>query len=340
MRVLVFPILLLLLAPALMAQYTPQVDPNSMLQDLDNLQQKVSKTSKAQLNQDITDFSNASSDDTSALNFYYQAIYVTRYQGRPNADSDFRDWKKRESDENRLSPFAIRVCLLYMTLSLQRIAGLTDPQTINAVFSYMDTARSLITTIESMAPDDAAVDAGPSPGQRGRRRFDRTNTPAANGLPRFDTEIVDSPISGNIFATWYNIGGELGAIPKWEQVPINLNGISDKFLLPAMRKTRDRRLLDYWAAKITAATAQASKSDTPFSVDSYNSNRLPQLLWARAEDTIVIGLRDQGLNEMYQLVKQYPNHPDAGKWISELKGLIAKPDATPAPSDVDGGGGN
>ena len=101
----------------------------------------------------------------------------------------------------------------------------------------------------------------------------------------------------------------------------------NQVLLPYMRKHRDPRVIQYWDNKILTEKAQASSATAAFNTDRFNLTRRPSLLWIRAEDEVAIGQRDQGLTDMYNLVKNFPAHPDAGKWIKELQGLLTNPAA-------------
>ena len=261
-----------------------------MLAGLQDIKLKQSKSSESQLSQTISDFTNAGSSDDGALDFYIEAVRVTRFVGQPHEDTAFRDWKKKEM--LKLNAPAIRAALRYTTISLQRAAGATDEQIFPVVLEYAQDTDSMLPSIA-------------------------------------DQEIVQQPVSENIFAKWYNLGEQLSALQNWEPVPGNVDNIYAGFILPIMRKNKDPRLLQYWESKLATETARASTATAQFATDRFNLSRRPQLLWDRAEDMIVIGQRDQGLNEMYTIVKNFPNHPDAGKWIDELKGLLINPSATP-----------
>ena len=47
---------------------------------------------------------------------------------------------------------------------------------------------------------------------------------------------------------------------------------------------------------------------------------------------MVIGQKNRGITQMFNLVKTYPRHPDAGNWISKLESLLAPPAAAVQPS--------
>ena len=292
MRSLLIPAVLLLPASTLLAQYTAPVDAKSMLAGLQDIKEKQAKTAQSSLARTIGDFSAAAANDGAALDFYIEAVRVTQFVGQPHEDTAFRDWKKKEI--RKLKPPAIRTALRYTTLSLQRAAGATDRQIFPDLLEYAEQTQSMLPLIG-------------------------------------DQEIAKAAVTGNIFARWYNIGSRMSGLENWEESPANVDGIYEQFLLPYMRKNRDPRILDYWDTKLAQETAQASNAAAAFSTDRFNQTRRPEILWHRAEDEVAIGMRDQGLTEMYNLVKTFPDHPSAGKWIGELQGLLAPAPAAPAP---------
>ena len=42
---------------------------------------------------------------------------------------------------------------------------------------------------------------------------------------------------------------------------------------------------------------------------------------------------------MFKIIKGYPKHPDAGKWISELEAVLVPPVAPPVPEEPIPGAG-
>jgi hypothetical protein len=307
-----------MLGSCLLAQSAPTLDVKSMLEGLQQIKQQQATAAQSQLKQTIVDFSAASADDGAAENFYIEAVRVTRFVGQDRAQTEFSDWEKAALP--RLNPTAIRLALRYTTISLQRAAGATDEQIFPVLLAYAQEAQDTIPAIQ-------AQQNAPAPQQENNRR----------GLGRQQGErveeprILEEPVSDNIFSKWYNIGGQLSALTDWEQVPGNVDSIYSQTLLPMMRKNRDPRILQYWDTKIVEERTAAASATAAFNTDRFNLTRRPSLLWSRAEDEVAIGQRDQGLNDMYSLVKNFPTHPDAGKWIKELQDLLTTSPAAAAP---------
>ena len=287
---LAFAAVFILPASGLLAQYTPPMDPATMLSNLKQLKDKQSQTAKFELTKTIQDFSAAAGNDAAALNFYIEAVRVTQFVGQDHEQTAFRDWKKKEVD--KLKPPAIRAALQYTVLTLQRAAGAKDEQIFGPLLSYAQSTESMLPTIG-------------------------------------DAQILREAVNGNIFAKWYNISGQLAGLDNWEMSPGNVEGMYQQVLLPFMRKNKDQRILQYWDKKIKDETDAASAAASAFTVDRFNQTRRPDLLWSRAEDCIAVDLRDQGLNTMYTIIKNFPDHPSNGKWIEELTGLLTPPPASP-----------
>jgi hypothetical protein len=344
MRLLAVPAASLLISSSLLAQTAAPVDVQTMLAGLQQIKDKQSVTAKRQLGQTLSDFKAACADDGAAISFYEQAIDVTRFVGRQDADMAFDAWKKAVIP--RMNPDAVRTALWYTTISVQRAAGATDEQIFPSVLAYAEAVQPDLASLLAPVVPPGTPPNGQAQGQRGERRGERgqlaqqLGPEGMQGLQGLGfgqadpgEKIMQEEVSQNVFAKWYTLTEQLSGLQNWNMVPADIDGIYTQFLLPIMRKNHDPRILDYWDTKIMSARGAASDATAAFNADAYNSTTRPTLLWSRAEDEIVIGQRDQGLNDMYSLVKNFPAHPDAKKWITELEGLLTTP-----PTVAAGGG--
>jgi hypothetical protein len=128
-----------------------------------------------------------------------------------------------------------------------------------------------------------------------------------------------------------NDDGEGGS--SWETVPGNVNGIYNAIILPEFRATKDPRLLDYWDMMIRKAQENIYAGMPDFEEKQWSQVKKPSMMWSRAQDLMLIGQRNRGITEMYNLIKAYPQHPDAAGWIAILEG-IAAPTAAPQPATI------
>ena len=61
------------------------------------------------------------------------------------------------------------------------------------------------------------------------------------------------------------------------------------------------------------------------------------MMWSRAQDMLLIGLRNRAITEMFNIIKAYPQHQDAANWIKQLEQVLSP--STPAPAGTSQGSG-
>jgi hypothetical protein len=121
-----------------------------------------------------------------------------------------------------------------------------------------------------------------------------------------------------------------------------VDGIFTSIVLPELRAQKDPRVLEYWDMKLRTGAEEATRNKLEFEAGKFNTVTRPQLLWQRAQDMVLIGQRNRGISEMFNLVKTYPTHPNATGWVGSLEQLLAQalapapapavPAAVPAPA--------
>jgi hypothetical protein len=120
----------------------------------------------------------------------------------------------------------------------------------------------------------------------------------------------------------------------WEGAPGNVDGIYNSIILPTLRDKADPHVVDYWDYVLRHEGDKATRTRVQFEIDKFNQVRRPQLLWARDQELVTIGLKNRASAEMLALIKANPLHPDVQSWISTLEALIvpAAPPAATTPS--------
>jgi hypothetical protein len=121
--------------------------------------------------------------------------------------------------------------------------------------------------------------------------------------------------------------GEPAKPASWEHIPGNWDGIYGAIILPEYRAGRDPRLLEYWDAVIKRESDRAADRKLDIEQREWTQEKFPRLLWSRAQDVMVLGQKNRALNEMFNLIKKYPQHPDADSWIASLEGMLVTPSA-------------
>jgi hypothetical protein len=104
--------------------------------------------------------------------------------------------------------------------------------------------------------------------------------------------------------------------------PGNVKGIFTSIILPEFRATRDPRLLDYWDLELKWGEEAVAKKKLDVDVRDWQTIRRPSILWARAKDLEVLGLKNRAITEMFALVKAFPQHPEFSNWALALEVML------------------
>lgn len=275
------------------AQDANPVDMNTILNTLETIKKKQVDGIKSEKNKLIQQFFAAGASNGSALEFYLQAILATQFDGQNRPITQFHEWKKKQADHLHAMQNAIRLHLLYLAMTMQRSAG----------SEVKDLLPQLVNYTQQVMADRDALDE--------------------------QAEMMKQPLGGSIFVKWFLISNYISEATEWEMSPGNVDGIFEKTILPEFRRQKDPRLLEYWDLRIQREADQAAKSKRTFDMDKFNLTTKPKLLWSRAQELIVLGLKNRAINDMFTLIKSYPSHPDSAGWISTLEQIVG-PKASPA----------
>ena len=189
---------------------------------------------KSQNNKLIQDLSAAGADNSSAINFYLQAVEQVQFQGETREHTQFQEWKKKDANQLKDPDMqnAVRLHLNYLVISLQRAMGATVDQLTPSLLNYINQVQT----------DQDAI--------------------ASQGM-------MKQSIASSIFVKWYGLGGMIIGLKDWEMTPGDVDGIYAMTLLPEMRKNKDPRVLQYWDDKISREASQASKSNLSFTAQDF-----------------------------------------------------------------------
>jgi hypothetical protein len=283
--------LLALPMPALLqAQQAPAaapIDAEAVISTLKELRAKQAQTIKNAKSQVLASLNATMAADP--VKAFEQAVVTVEFQNQGGADgSRLADWRKKNGDvlRNRDFASAVRMHLLYLSLTWQRSMGATPKEQLPALIEY--TAQV----------------------ENNRDTF----APFENLLKR--------SLNESVFTAYYQIGPYISGLPEWEMQPFNAEGIYQKSILPELRRQKDPRVLDYWDKRIRGETVRAEKSQNSLTINKFNRIRRPTLLWGRAEEQLRMGDKAHAVNEMLTIVKTYSDHPDFDKWAKRLEAIV------------------
>lgn len=271
-----------------LSQDAPPVDVESIRASLKALKEKQAAETKTGRNRILQTLNAAAQNNGTAIDFYAEAVRATQFEGQNREQTQFHDWKKKETDKLRSHELqtAARLHLAYLVLTLQRANGSEIKDLMPALVNY-------------------------------------TNQVTAERDSIWDQDLMKRSVSDGIFARWYQLAPWIAGAKDWEMTPGNVDGIFTKSILPVLREAKDRRLLEYWDQKLQDEQRDAQKSGLAFNADKFEQTRKPALLWSRAQDELVLGLKNRAISDMFALVKNNPGHPSIEQWTARLEAVLS-----------------
>lgn len=121
---------------------------------------------------------------------------------------------------------------------------------------------------------------------------------------------------------------------QWTTRPANLEGMWIQTILPWYLKNKPEELATQWDNRLTAEATflKAILPEAEFTL--WLQNEYPALRWERAEYLVTKGPTPvNGLADMLKLIKEFPGHPDAPKWLKTMRAYVeSSADAPAAPA--------
>lgn len=300
-----FLALLVLSSAALRAQQDlspPNLEALAKELDLIEQKQRDSKQSgKAAL---LARLRAALANGQTASAFYVDAVEAVDFKGKKDSVEAFQNWRKSRADmlRSREMQTALLLHLRYLLLSLER-QGLENPATqVPAVLTYVN--------------DLVAADA----------IFENQKSP-----PDEQKNLLARSLTDSVFSRWLGFGDWLPGAEDWERTPGNVAGILDKNVRTILRKEKSPQLVQTWDLQMKVEADRVTEGRSEHQAEQFNTVARPRLLFSRAQDMILVGQPNRGLNEMIQIVRTYPVHPDFDKWIAAIRKVIKPPSEDTSP---------
>ncbi len=285
---------------------------------------KVLKEKSSDRNQNAADvFLSASGSGKAALALYVQCYKKVNFEMEGREDSEFRDWRDRQSDRFRNDAFieGLRLQLRYLGLSCKA----AEAKKLSAVFGDLISYVNSLTQLKEMPGNEAM-----------------------------------QSINGTVFAKAYELDKQLAKNKSWESVPYNIAGIYEKTILPYLREESPERLASAWDKRIEQETQvvvflekekakqQKGSRDDKRAVRNKQAQRrqgnggtvlrthdkeffiretLPGLKWGKLVDLFKYENRPKAAMEMLNFIKENIKNPKAEEWMSAFTALLSEPAA-------------
>ena len=348
MKPSVLPLIVAALSVPAFAQLNdaPPVDMKQVLQGLKQFKEQNETGLKTRRNTAYKQIVAAAASNESAAAFWTNAVLAVQFAGVDHQTTAVRDWLKGEGEglKAKEGANAARLHLVWLGLTIQHSAGAETKQLLPSIIDFT----------KQLEVDDAAIG-------RVAEQIDKVKAagvakrPAASKALAEDTHakkmhdsILKTPVSNSVVVRSLQIAeilGDSGRRKKkgddtqdsgWEPVPGNVNGIYNAIILPEFRDTKDPRLMDYWDMMLRKSQESIYAGMPAFDERQITQVNRPAMLWARAQDMLLIGLKNRAITEMFNLIKAYPQHPAAPQWISQFEQILTP--AAPAATIFNSGG--
>jgi hypothetical protein len=321
----------------------PPVDLKQLLQGLKQFKEQNETGLKTRRNAAYQQVTGAASSNERAAAFWSDAVLAVQFAGVDHQTQAVRDWQKGEGEGLKVKECAnaARLHLVWLGLTIQHAAGAENKQLLPNVVDFVKQLEADEAGIERVS--DLIDKAKAKKGTVANKALSEDTHAKKLHDSILKTSVATSPVAKKLQIA--DLLGDVGKRRKknddgepsnWETVPGNVNGIYNAIILPEFRASKDPRILDYWDMVVRKGQESIYAGMPDYEEKQWTQVKRPSLLWSRAQDLVVIGQRNRGITEMYNLIKAFPQHPDAAGWIAQLEGM-ATPPAAPVGSILNSG---
>lgn len=291
--------------PAHAERDSSPINPEQFLKEVDQLEVKQKDRLRAGRAEMIATLQNAAQSSSTAARLYEDAIEVTQFNGRKEKTQAFSDWKKKNGDLLRSQEMgnALQLHLRYLILSLQRGASEKESEFVAPTLSYInDLSKTLLDQAKGAA------------------------------LPAETKALLERPLTDSVFTKWMLLGPWLPKANDWELNPSNIDGIFEKNIRQSLREEKSPRLIETWDLQMKIQADRITQGRLDYEADKFNNITQPRMVFSRANDMILIGLKNKGCTEILQLLRSRPEHPDFSQWAAKIRDTLSSRPAAESPS--------
>lgn len=305
------PIVACALAATLLPVYAERdaapINTEQILKEVDQLEAKQKDQLLESKNEMVNTLQNAFKSGPAASRLYEKAVESTQFKGLKDKSQAFLDWKKKNEALLRSQEMetVLQLHLRYLVLSLHRANAENDSDLVNPSLTYInDLSKTLSNQAKGIRfPPEAKV-------------------------------LLDQPLTDSIFTKWMLLGPYLPKENDWELNPGNIDGIFEKNIRQPLRKASSPLLVGTWDLQIKIQADRITLGRLDYEADKFYTVTQPSTLFSRANDMILVGLKNKGCSEILQLLRSHPEHPDFPQWAEKIRQVLSSPPATESPSST------
>ncbi|MBB5352689.1 hypothetical protein HNR46_002937 [Haloferula luteola] len=314
------PILLLALtvSPCLWADPLTASDRETLLGQLDKLQDAADARVAGRFAVAVAAFREAAASEEAAVSLYLKCIEKVQFDDQYRKSQDFREWRRNEAEKLKSMSFkrALRHQLRWLILTL-KVASNESPDV-----SFEGEASQLVNEVFG----------------------DLKNL-------KDQQQTLKQSVMGTVFAQAYKLTNV--SVKNWPMSPVDLKQVYDEVILPPYRKlervddlraawmkriqqesdaqeiwTRQRRDREEDDKRVGTKEALRTPEMEKFIAEVY-----PDLLWQMEVDVFQAGDERAAALRMFQHIEKYMSHPKVEGWAEQLRSLLTVQKAEEIPAD-------
>jgi hypothetical protein len=323
------PILLFSTALLLQAEPLSNTNRESLLENLEKFRKMADSVNDARFRGAIDAYRSALESDAATMSLYLDCIEKVQFKDKLKDSSEFREWKRKESDKFTNADFrlSLRYQLRWLMLALQADSKHSDASRLAS--DAQQCVDSIFSDYEKFVPY---------------------------------ADILGQSATSSVFAQAYSI--ETTKKSKWPDSPLSLTQLYEDILLPRHRSPQHlQELRGTWIKFITQerlkqeATLpkkhdskkakgardredEADTNDPPGKSPEalkFSTETQPKLEWKMEKDLYLHGDETGAAVRMLAHLQKYLDHPSSKEWSDTFKSLltasstVSSPAPTPTP---------
>ena len=302
--------LLVSATPLLAQQDAPAVNASAILRDLDMTELRQKQAAQSVQQSVVAKLQAAMSSGSAAASLYSEAVKAMVFQGKKDDARAFEDWRNEKALLLRSKEMqtALQLYFKYLVLSIQRKDAKNPAMFVNPSLTY---ARDLA------AAGPYFVSGKETKGGGRRNKKPDSNDPTAK--PDEIKGLLDTALPETIVVKWLGAASMLPEGKNWDLRAGDISGILEKNVRPFLREQKNPQLIETWDLEMQLQADLVTAGQLDYDADQFNTVTRPTMQFSKASDYSALGMNNRAINEIYSLIKAYPQHPDFPKWVQSIR---------------------
>lgn len=280
------------------AEGLSEADREAFIKQLEEIEKKSESYVNQKYSTAMKAYSGAMTSENAAMDLYLKCEELLNFEQKKKKSSEFRDWKKQNSDKFSDTAFrtALQLQLQWLVLTLKASSEDADRDKLSIeATAYLE---KMIDQAERIAPYRS---------------------------------ILNQSVTSSVFAQAYNIGGI--EIKDWPLSPGQIAAVYDQAILPPMRRidriealktawqkrmNQEGELVEKWSSE----KARGGLNMTSPAYDKFVSETLPELRWNAEVDVYKAGDERGAASRMLKHIETNITHKSATRWVEQFGNLV------------------